>query len=104
MLENCISSNLSVFNSINDENMNLINKEENNFSEVEIKRRLLNLNLIEEKRRKRKLEMEEKNKLEQMKQSKKKSTFQKNNNYKSHIITKYKIKMNKIIILQKIIF
>ena len=29
MLENCISSNLSVFNSINDENMNLINKKEN---------------------------------------------------------------------------
>ena len=53
MLENCISSNLSVFNSNNDENMNLINKEENNFSEVEIKRRLLNLNLIEEKRRKK---------------------------------------------------
>lgn len=72
MLENCISSNLSVFNSINDENMNLINKEENNFSEVEIKRRLLNLNLIEEKRRKKKLEMEEKNKLEEMKQSWKK--------------------------------
>ena len=72
MLENCISSNLSVFNSNNDENMNLINKEENNFSEVEIKRRLLNLNLIEEKRRKKKLEMEEKNKLEEMKQSKEK--------------------------------
>ncbi len=68
MLENCVSSDLNIFN-IKNEVKDFMNKEGNNFSEDEIKRRLLNLNLIEEKRKKKKLEIEEKNKLNQINQS-----------------------------------
>ncbi len=68
MLENCVPSDLNVFN-IKNEVKDFMNKEGNNFSEDEIKRRLLNLNLIEEKRKKKKLEIEEKNKLNQINQS-----------------------------------
>ena len=68
MLENCVPSDLNAFN-IKNEVKDFMNKEGNNFSEDEIKRRLLNLNLIEEKRKKKKLEIEEKNKLNQINQS-----------------------------------
>ena len=68
MLENCVPSDLNVFN-IKNEVKDFMNKEGNNFSEDEIKRRLLSLNLIEEKRKKKTLEMEEKNKLNQINQS-----------------------------------
>ena len=68
MLENCVPSDLNISNN-NNEVMDIINKEGNNLSEEEIKRRILNLNLIEEKRKKKKLEMEEKNQLNQIKQS-----------------------------------
>ena len=52
MLENCVPSDLNISNN-NNEVMDIINKEGNNLSEEEIKRRILNLNLIEEKRKKK---------------------------------------------------
>ena len=79
MLENCVPSDLNVFN-IKNEVKDFMNKEGNNFSEDEIKRRLLNLNLIEEKRKKKTLEMEEKNKLNQINQSLENPLLEKINN------------------------
>ena len=79
MLENCVPSDLNVFN-IKNEVKDIMNKEGNNFSEDEIKRRLLSLNLIEEKRKKKTLEMEEKNKLNQINQSLENPLLEKINN------------------------